>query len=93
MSVKDYEIPLYPGAKLYRCVTEKNNDDFETVTGTVIENRLKKGLFGVKNMSRQTWQALYPDHSTREVGPGGGVPIWKELEIDFGDGISGKILL
>lgn len=33
------------------------------------------------------------DHSLREVGPGKGVPIWKGLEIDFGDGISGKILL
>ena len=65
----------------------------ESVTGTVIENRIKKGLFGVKNMSRQTWQAVFPDHSLLEVGPGKGVPIWKGLEIDFGDGISGKLLL
>ena len=48
MSVRDFEMPLYPGAKLYRCVTEKGNDDFETVTGAVIENRLKKGLFASK---------------------------------------------
>ena len=41
---KDFEMPLYPGAKLYRCVTEKGNDDLESVTGAVIENRLKKGL-------------------------------------------------
>ena len=93
MGVKDYEVPLNLGAKLYRCLTGKNNDDFETVTGTVIENRLKKGLFGIKNMSNQTWKAVFPDQSVREVGPGKGVPIWKGLEIDFGDNIKASILL
>lgn len=93
MSIKDFEIPLYPGAKLYACVTEKNSDDLTTVTGTVIENRLKKGLFGIKNMSRQTWKALYPDQSLRDVGPGKGVPIWKDLEVDFGGNVSGKIMI
>ena len=75
-----------------RCLTEKNNDDFETVTGEVIENRLKKGLFGIKNLSGQTWKAVFPDQSVREVGPGKGVPIWKGLEIDFGDQIISRIL-
>ncbi|MFR5081465.1 MAG: hypothetical protein ACLTEE_01925 [Anaerobutyricum hallii] len=51
MGVKDYELPLNLGAKLYKCLTTKNSDDFESVTGMVIENRLKKGLFGIKNMS------------------------------------------
>ena len=92
MAVKDYEIPLHLGAKFYRCLTEKNNDDFETVTGEVIENRLKKGLFGIKNLSGQTWKAVFPDQSVREVGPGKGVPIWKGLEIDFGDQIISRIL-
>ena len=93
MSVKDYEIPLNLGAKFYRCLTEKANDDFQTVTGEVIENRLKKGLFGIKNLSRQTWQAKFPDGSVRKVGPGRGVPIWKGLELDFDEGVKAKILL
>ena len=93
MGVKDYEVHLNLGSKLYRCLTEKNSDDFETVTGTVIENRLKKGLFGIKNLSDKTWKALFPDSSVREVAPGKGVPIWKDLEIDFGDNVKAKILL
>lgn len=93
MGVKDFEVPLNPGMKLYRCLTEKNNDDFETVTGVVIENRLKKGLFGMKNMSSHTWKAVFPDQSVREVEPGKAVPIWKGLEIDFGDNIKANILL
>ena len=93
MGVKDYELPLNLGAKLYKCLTTKNSDDFESVTGMVIENRLKKGLFGIKNMSDDVWKAKFPDNSIREVAPGKGVPIWSGLEIDFGDNLIAKILL
>ena len=61
--------------------------------GMVIENRLKKGLFGIKNMSDDVWKAKFPDNSIREVAPGKGVPIWTGLEIDFGDNLIAKILL
>lgn len=93
LGVNSYELPLNAGANLYRCITEKNNDDFTTVTGTVVENRLKKGLFGIKNMTRKSWQATFPDQSVREVGPGKAVPIWKGLHIEFEPGLEGSILL
>jgi len=91
LSVKDYELPLNQGARLYHCLTEKDSDDFLTVTGEVIENRLKKGLFGIRNLSRNTWSARFPDDSLREVGPRGTVPIWKGLTVDFGEGVKGRI--
>lgn len=91
MKIKDMVAPIYPGLKLYRCYTE-NEDDFETVTGEVIENKNKKGLFGIKNLSKKTWKAKFPDNSERNVAPGAGVPIWIGLQIDFGDGIKAKIL-
>ena len=93
LSVKDYELPLNEGARLYRCLTERNNDDFETVTGVVIENRVKRGLFGIRNQSRKVWKAVFPDQSVREVGPGKTVPVWKELSIEFDDGVRGKICI
>ena len=93
LGVNGFEFPLMQGARLYRCLTEKNNDDFETVTGEVIENRLKKGLFGIKNLSRKTWSATFPDGSVKDVGPGKGVPIWQGLKIDFEDSVHGEILV
>ena len=93
LSVKDYELPLNEGARLFRCLTERNNDDFETVTGVVIENRVKRGLFGIRNQSRKVWKAVFPDQSVREVGPGKTVPVWKELSIEFDEGVRGKICL
>ena len=93
LGVKDFELPLNDGARLYRCLTEKNNDDFLTVTGEVVENRLKKGLFGIRNLSHNTWNALFPDETLRKVGPRGTVPIWKGLTIEFEDGLKGQICL
>lgn len=93
MRIQDYEVHLNPGAKLYRCLTEKNSDDFRAVTGTVVENRLRKGLFGIKNQSGHTWKVLFPDQSVRAVETGKAAPIWKGLQIDFGNNIKAEILL
>ncbi len=93
LGVKDYELPLYMGANLFSCITDKGSDDSTTVTGTVIENRLKRGLFGIKNLSKKPWKAKFPDESWREVGPGKGVPIWKGLAIEFEPGLEAKILV
>lgn len=91
LQIKDMVTPLYPGLKLYRCYTEKA-DDYETVTGEVIENKAKKGLFGIKNLSKNTWKAVMPNGELRDINPGGGAPIWKGLKIDFGDGIKARVL-
>ncbi len=91
LQIKDLLAPLYPGLKLYRCYTE-NEDDFDTITGEVIENRNRKGMYGIKNLSKKVWKAKFPDNSIRDVAPGGGVPIWIGLQIDFGDGIGARIL-
>ena len=91
LQIKDMMAPLYPGLKLYRCYTE-NVDDYETVTGEVIENRNRKGIFGIKNLSGHSWKAKFPDDSIRDVAPGGGAPIWRGLQIDFGSGIGARIL-
>ena len=91
LQIKDMLTPLYPGLKLYRCYTEKA-EDYETVTGEVIENRNKKGLFGIKNLSGKTWQTVFPNGEIREVPPGAGAPIWKGLKIDFGNDVKARVL-
>ncbi|MCD7864960.1 MAG: protein kinase [Clostridiales bacterium] len=91
LQINDMEIPLYPGLKLYRCYTEKA-EDYETITGEVIENKNHKGLFGIKNLSEKYWQARFPSGDLREIRPGAGVPIWKGLMIDFEDDIKARVL-
>lgn len=81
----DYAAPLYVGRKFYECEISKGSDDFSTVVGELVENKLKPGMLGIKNVSDKTWRAKMPDGIYYDVAPGKGFPIWKGLEIDFGE--------
>ena len=49
-------ILLAEGEKLYECQTGRNPMDKDTVTGLIVENRQKKGLYGIKNVSQLLWE-------------------------------------
>ncbi len=90
-SNRDYRVPLYLGYKFYACETVKNSDDFETVTGEVVENKLRPGMMGIKNSSGKPWRVKMPDGNFYAAPSGKGFPLWEKLEIDFGDGITASI--
>ncbi|MBQ9156124.1 MAG: hypothetical protein IJ137_05035 [Eubacterium sp.] len=76
-------ILLAEGKKLYACQTSRDPFDKDTVTGLIVENKRKKGLFGIKNVSKDTWRGMYPDGTTREIGEGQGIPIWDGMKLRF----------
>lgn len=76
-------ILLAEGGKLYACQTGRDPFDKDTVTGLIVENKKKKGLYGIKNISRDVWRGMYPDHTVREVGQGQGIPIWDGMKLRF----------
>ena len=76
-------ILLADGEKLYECQTGRDPFNKDDVTGLVVENRQRKGLYGIKNISRGTWKGLYPDKTVREIPPGQGIPIWNGMMIRF----------
>jgi hypothetical protein len=86
----DYRIPIYQNARLYACITETACDDFSRITGEVIENRLKKGMLGIRNMSDKVWDVKMPDGNFYHIDYEKGFPIWEDLEIKFGD-VTAKI--
>lgn len=84
-SSRDYRIPLYVGSKFYECEINPRSDDFQTVVGELVENKLKPGMLGIKNSSGKTWRVKMPDGVFYDIAHGKGFPLWKGLEIDFGD--------
>ncbi|MDE6671835.1 MAG: protein kinase [Ruminococcus sp.] len=84
-SSRDYRIPLYVGSKFYECEINPRSDDFNTVVGELVENKLKPGMLGIKNSSGRTWRVKMPDGVFYDIAHGKGFPLWKGLEIDFGD--------
>ena len=84
-SNRDYRMPLYVGCRFYKCDISANSDDFLSVAGELVENKLKPGILGIKNCSDKTWKVKMPDGAFYDIAPGKGFPIWKNLEIDFGE--------
>ena len=93
LSIKfdDIDIPVFAGQKLYRCFTAKGNDDFNTVTATIMENKKHKGVMGIKNNTQDTWKCTLPNGEIKEVEPGKTSALGKGMTIDFGKSIIAKL--
>lgn len=85
----DVRVPLYLGRKFFECEIDSTCDDFLEVAGELVENKISHKL-GIKNCSAKSWKAKMPDGAMHDVASGKGCPIWKNLEIDFGE-VTAKI--
>jgi hypothetical protein len=86
-----YSVPLFPGTKLYACHTKDANDDYTTVTGEVIMNKNNPTLWGIKNLSGDSWYMTPTAGDSKIIGNDSIVPIASNLEVQF-KGISGRII-
>jgi hypothetical protein len=86
-----FGVPLFPGKKIYACHTVNASDDYTTVSGEVVMNKNNPSLWGIKNLSNETWKLKTPDGAEREAAPGGAVPIGADITVTF-SGISGSII-
>ncbi|MDR3139183.1 MAG: serine/threonine-protein kinase [Treponema sp.] len=76
-----YNLPVHQRTKLYACHTEKDSDDFETLTGEAAAE--KNGGFGLKNVSKKKW-AITEGESTGPLVPGASFMLKKNMSINFG---------
>lgn len=84
-SNRDWRMPLYLGSKFYECEIDPESDNFLVAAGELVENKLKPGVLGIKNLSEKNWRVKMPDGIFYDIAPGKGCPIWSGLEIDFGE--------
>lgn len=85
-----YKIPVFPGAKLYKCQTSKDSDDYLTVTGEIIMNKNNPALWGIKNISDSNWKFNALGKEAKEIAKGSVIPVANGVEITF-DGTNAKV--
>lgn len=83
-SNRSFRMPLYMGCRIFDCEINPYSDDFLSVAGVLVENKIRPGLLGIKNCSEKIWKVKMPDGVFHEVNPGKGFPVWNGLEINFG---------
>ncbi|MDR0451106.1 MAG: hypothetical protein LBH26_07550 [Treponema sp.] len=85
-----YDIPLFPGKKIYTCHIVGDSDDYRGVLAEVVMNKNNPRLWGIKNLGAGTWKYRTPEGADKDTSPGGAVPIGPGVTVDFG-GTSGTI--
>ncbi|MBQ0003928.1 MAG: hypothetical protein KBT21_10395 [Treponema sp.] len=90
LSSDKYKIPVFPGAKLYKCQTSNDCDDYLTVTGEVIMNKKNPALWGIKNLSDSAWTFTAEGKDVKEIANGSVIPVANNVEIAF-EGIKATI--
>jgi len=76
-----YNLPVHQRTKLYACQTEKDSDDFMTVTGEVSE---KENNYELKNVSNKNWTVTEGD-SVTSIAPNTCFVLKKGMVINFGN--------
>jgi DNA-binding helix-hairpin-helix protein with protein kinase domain len=75
-----YNVPVHQRTKIYSCHTEKDSDDFETLSGEV---SAKGDGFELKNVSGKNW-TVQDGESTSSITPESAFLLKKGMAINFG---------
>jgi DNA-binding helix-hairpin-helix protein with protein kinase domain len=89
-----FSVPLFPGNKLYACHTiglYDKDDVFTRITGEVIMNKNNPSIWGIKNLSPDTWYFTAQGAEAKPIENGSVIPIVNNLEIKFKE-TDGKIV-
>lgn len=81
--LKNYQLPLHVGMKLYLWHVDSTLEDIETVVGEVVSNPKYPRLTGIRNTSQTTWIITLPDNTQRPLSPGNVVPLKDGFQFDF----------
>ena len=82
-----YNLPVHQRTKLYTCHTEKDSDDFETITGEVIA---RGNDFELKNVSGKNWMVTDGSNTTSVV-PNTAFTLKKNQQVNFGSAAPAEI--
>jgi DNA-binding helix-hairpin-helix protein with protein kinase domain len=83
-----YNLPVHQRTKLYACHTEKDSEDFHTLTGEVTA---AGGGFELKNVSGKNW-TVTDGGNTTALAPNAAVALKKGMTFGFGNAAVAEII-
>lgn len=88
----NYKVAIGKDKKIYQYITNRNAQKLNTCTGLVVESRKTPGLFGLKNLTNETWMLTTKSGKTRPISPNEVLPLLIGNTISFGYGTEAKII-
>jgi DNA-binding helix-hairpin-helix protein with protein kinase domain len=85
LKTSSYNVPLFPGSKLYLWHVDSSEDDIQSVLGEIVANKNNPSLYGIRNLSTLSWKVNLVDGTQRAVTPNEVVPLQSGFVIEFGN--------
>lgn len=89
---RDYKVAVSKDKRIYQYITNNNKALLNTCTGVVVESKKTPGLFGLRNMTTDTWMLTTKSGKTRPIVQNEAVPLLVGNNISFGNGTEATIL-
>jgi serine/threonine protein kinase len=83
-----YNVPLHQWTSLYACHTQKDSEDFQTLTGEAV---LTGNVIALKNVSGEKWSVTV-NGKTSAVEPNQAVGLAKGMTFNFGSDATAEIV-
>lgn len=88
----NYKVVPYKGKRIYQYITNQSNPLLNTPTGVVVESKKTPGLFGVRNLTADTWMLTTKSGATRPIVPNEVAPLLIGNTLSFGNGTTVSII-
>jgi len=82
---QDFSIPICQGTLLYKAFFKNTNIVTTEAIGEVIENKIHKDLYGIKNIGEKTWQCYTNKGENKSIKQGEVLPIFNGSVINAYD--------
>ncbi len=92
LNVGRNRIVMFPGQKTYSIHTKSGSEDFSTITGEVIQNKNNPALWGIRNLSTDSWMCTMPDGTQKNISTNEVVPVFKDINLVFASGLKGEVV-
>lgn len=87
-----YKVVPCPDKKIYQYITNNAQSKLRTCTAQVVESKKTLGLFGLRNLTTDTWMLTTKSGATRQILPQQAAPLLVGNTISFGNGTVAKIV-
>jgi hypothetical protein len=80
---KKYRIPVYEGNKVYATFLKDNPKPYNDVIGVVQENKIHSNVFGLINVSKNSWNCTVKNGEFKTINPNSVLPIFQHFNLDY----------
>lgn len=90
LKTENMAVALTEGSYIYKCHTDRVSMDYNTVTGVVKSSKNDKNIFGIGNVTENSWTVTLPNKNPVVVAPKSFAPLIPGAKINFGN-MSAKV--